>query len=161
MKPEQVTNDHCIVEYAPPFRGQVIDLIGKGLREQKVLPASDEPIDDYDLYHIPDIYKGRGRFWVYLKDNIVIGTVAILEMSPTTAQLKCMFVETAYHGQGIGQQLLDHALHFARCQQYHEMTLTTHPFMKRAHHFYERNGFRRVADSSNLYIYQFTLHVGT
>ena len=60
---------------------------------------------------------------------------------------------TAYHGQGIGQQLFDHALDFARSQQYEEMTLTTHPLMKRAHRFYERNGFRRVANQKHLYAY--------
>jgi GNAT superfamily N-acetyltransferase len=87
----------------------------------------------------------------------VIGTVAGQEMSASMAQLKCMFVESAYHGQGIGQQLFDHALDFVRAQQYNEMTLTTHPFMKRAHRFYERNGFRRIADENGLYAYQMHL----
>ena len=136
---------------------QVIDLIGQGLRQQKVLPAGDEPIEDEDLYHIPEIFRGRGRFWVYLKDDVVIGTVAVQEMSHRTAQLKCMFVATAYHGRGIGQQLFEHALDFARCQQYQAMTLTTHPLMKRAHRFYERNGFRRVANDRHLYAYHLDL----
>jgi GNAT superfamily N-acetyltransferase len=65
-----------------------------------------------------------------------------------------MFVLTAYHGQGIGQQLLDHALQFARSQHYTEIALTTHPLMKRAHRFYERNGFHRTIDAGSLYAYR-------
>jgi GNAT superfamily N-acetyltransferase len=152
-----MNNASPIVEYAPGYMDQVVAVIGRGLRQQKVLPEGDEPIEDEDLHHIPEIFAGRGRFWVCLKDDVVIGTVAVQEMSETTAQLKCMFVESAYHGQGIGQQLFDQALDFVRAQQYNEMTLTRHPFMKRAHRFYERNGFRRVADENGLYAYQMNL----
>ncbi len=139
-------SDNQIVEYEPQHMRQIIDVVGKVLRDQKVIPDSDEPVDDDDLYRIPEIYTRRSRFWVCLKSGTVIGTVAIREMNTTTARLNRMFVLTEYHGQGIGQLLLDHAITFARSQNYKEVILNTHPFMKRAHRFYERNGFRRVSE---------------
>ena len=142
-----------IVEFAPEHAGQVIALISRVLRDQKVLPESDEPIRDDDLYHIAENYREPGRFWVYLSGERVLGTVALLESTSSTAQLKCMFVATACHGQGIGQALLDRALDFARARQYSEMILSTHPLMQRAHRFYERNGFARAADIGENHAY--------
>ena len=146
--------DQAIVEYLPQYQWPVIHLIGRGLRDEQVIPESDEPIDDEDLYHIDQIYTSRSRFWVYLAGEQVIGTVAVLEMTPMTAQLKCMFVLAAHHGQGVGQRLLDHALAFARAYDYAEIALTTHPRMKRAHRFYERNGFQRTVTPGDLYAYR-------
>jgi hypothetical protein len=51
-----------IVEFATQYRAQVIDVIGKGLRQQKVLPEGDESIEDEDLYHIPEIFRGAVAF---------------------------------------------------------------------------------------------------
>ena len=145
-------NDNPIIEYA-----QIIDVIGRSLRDQMVVPDSDDPLEDDDLRHIAENYAGRGRFWVCLAGETVIGTVAIREVDASTAYLKCMFVVTARHGQGIGQQLLDHALQFARAQGYRVIVLDTHQHMQRAHRFYERNGFMRVADGNETYGYRMDL----
>lgn len=130
---------------------------GKSLRDQKVIPDSDAPIQDDDLYRISEIYTERSRFWVCLTGAQVIGTIAILEATLSTARLKCMFVATRYHGQGIGQRLLDRAMDFARSQGYTAIVLTTHPLMQRAHRFYERNGFMRTADDGEMHAYQIHL----
>lgn len=147
-------NDTQIVEYTDQYNRQVIELISRVLRDQKVIPEGDDVIDDDDLYHILDIYTGRSRFWICLSNDTVIGTVAIREMNDSTARLNRMFVVTSYHGQGVGQRLLAHALDFARAKHYHQIILNTHPLMQRAHRFYERNGFRRVAEESERYHYR-------
>lgn len=149
--------DYQIVEYTPQHMKQVIDVISRVLRDQQVIPDSDEPIDDEDLYRIPELYTGRSRFWICVSSGTIIGTVALREMSTTTATLSRMFVLTAYHGQGIGQLLFDHAIQFARSQSYKKIVLNTHLLMKRAHRFYERNGLKRVAEDSEKYHYELDL----
>lgn len=138
--------DYDIKEFKPEYEGQVIALISQVLKDQKVIPESAEPISDEDLYKIPEVYSGRGRFFLAVKDGKVVGTVAIREISGNTAKLNRMFVFTQHHGSGVGQSLLDHALDFARQQGFKEIVLNTHPLMKRAHHFYEKNGFQRVGE---------------
>lgn len=149
--------DFQIVEFQPKYQTMVIDLIGQVLRDQKVIPDSTEPIDDEDLHHIPRIYSGKGRFWVAIHKENVIGTVAIRDMGGNTAKLNRMFVETQFHGAGIGQILLDYALGFAREQGFGEIILNTHLLMKRAHRFYEKNGFQKVKKVSDKYYYRLIL----
>ena len=150
-------NDNPIIEYVPQYQSQIIDLIGRSLMEQKVIPDSTESFDDDDLRHIAENYAGRGRFWVCMAGDTVIGTVAVREQDETTACLKCMFVVTDRHGQGIGQRLLDHALQFARQNDYRVIVLDTHQHMQRAHRFYERNGFARIAEGNDTYSYRMNL----
>ncbi|MFH0749931.1 MAG: GNAT family N-acetyltransferase [Candidatus Gottesmanbacteria bacterium] len=154
---EEKRKDFQIVEFQPKYQTMVIDLISKVLRDQKVIPDSTEPIDDEDLHYIPRIYFGKGRFWVAVHKENVIGTVAIRDTGGNTAKLNRMFVETQFHGTGIGQTLLDYALGFAREQGFREIILNTHLLMKRAHRFYEKNGFQKVKKVSDTYHYQRSL----
>lgn len=148
-----------IVEFEPKYQGQVVNVVGKGLMELKVIPESAEPLQDEDLYQIPKVYKDRGRFWVAIEKDKVIGTVAIRDMGGGTAKLNRMFVLSNYHGKGIGQALLDHAVTFARNKCFKEIILNTHYLMERAHHFYEKNGFKRVRKEQDKYHYKMNLQV--
>jgi len=87
----------------------------------------------------------------------VIGTVAIRDMGGDTAKLNRMFVLSNYHGKDVGQTLLDHAIAFAKKQGYKEVILNTHLLMKRAHHFYEKNGFKKVKKEQDKYHYKMDL----
>lgn len=99
---------------------------------------------DADLDKIPEVYNGRGRFWVAKEDGKIIGTIAVKEVDQHTAKLKRMFVLPEFHGTGVGQALLDTAINFAKENTYKKITLNTSPKMHRAHHFYEKNGFTQI-----------------
>jgi len=146
-----------IVEFKPEYQSGVIDVIGKNLAVLKVVPTDSLPIDDEDLFHIPKVYSGRGRFWVALQDGKVIGTVAIRDMGGATAKLNRMFVTMDLHGKGIGQKLFDHAKNFAKKQGFAELILNTHFNMERAHHFYEKNGFIKTGSGEDKYFYRLEL----
>lgn len=90
----------------------------------------------------------------------MVGTAAIKEIDITTAKLKRMFVLTKYHGLGVGQALLDHAIKFARSNGYKEIVLNTHFVMKRAHRFYEKNGFIKTCEDEVKYSYKFIIDSG-
>jgi GNAT superfamily N-acetyltransferase len=143
-----------IETFRPEYTDQVIMLIDQSLKSLGVIPAGDVIIDDPDLRRIPDVYAGRGRFWVALEGDTVIGTVAVREVDGDTAKLNRMFVQSRCYGQRVGQQLLDCALDFAKAHGFREIVLNTHVRMERAHHFYEKNGFVRFAAEADKYHYQ-------
>jgi GNAT superfamily N-acetyltransferase len=143
-----------IVEFAPKYTNQVIKVIDKVLKEIGTLPESSDLIDDPDLRNIDQIYKDGGRFWVALVNNRVIGTVAIRDMGQSVVKLNRMFVLTEYHGTGLGQDLYNTAIQFAKRQGFKKIILNTHHTMKRAHSFYEKNGFIKVGEEEDKYHYE-------
>lgn len=130
-----------VTEYTDSYKDKVINLVGLCLVDQEVIAETDLPIDDDDLQNIPEVYKGKSRFWVALDGDKVVGTVGILDRGENTAKLRRMFVQKEYRGTGLGQKLLDTALTFAKEVGYAKIKLNTHVNMKRAHHFYEKNKF--------------------
>lgn len=138
-----------IFEYEDKYKEQIIELISECLVDQGVLPASCIPIDDDDLQHIPDIYSGRGKFWVAINENRVIGTIGVQEYKGDTAKLRRMFVQKEYRGTGLAKKLLDTALQFAKEIGYIKITLNTHINMKRAHSFYKKNNFSHIGNKND------------
>ena len=131
-----------IVEYNDLYKDQIVKLVGECLVDQGVIPANSLPLDDDDLQHIPELFKDKGKFWVALGEDKVVGTVGVRgTKEPTVAILRRMFVNKELRGTGLGQRLLETALQFARENGYKKITLNTYKTMKRAHHFYEKNKF--------------------
>jgi GNAT superfamily N-acetyltransferase len=146
-----------IIEFTKPYQEQVVMLITQVLKDQHVISKDVIAIDDEDLFRIPEIYSGRGRFWIAIENDTVVGTVAIREVDKNTAKLHRMFVLTQYHGKGVGPALLQHAIEFAKQQGYKEIILNTHHLMHRAHRFYEKNGFTRIGDTADKFSYKLLL----
>ena len=143
-----------IREYSEGYKKQIKDVIGKTLADISVIDRKSLPIDDKDLNNIKEIYSGKGRFWVALDNNNVIGTVAIRDMGNQTAKLNRMFVLVEYHGSGVGQKLFDYAINFAKKQGFTKMILHTHELMRRAHGFYKKNKFIRKGKEGDKYVYE-------
>ncbi len=146
-----------IETYRPIYEDQVVDLIDNSLKEMGVIKKGEEKIDDPDLRRISQVYSGRGCFWIAIDGNSVIGTVAIRDLGDGTAKLNRMFVKSDHHGKGVGQKLLDRALQHAKDEGFSEVILNTHVNMKRAHRFYEKNGFVRVGQDEEKYHYRLVL----
>ncbi len=142
-----------IIEFQSQYRDQVIKLIDSILKELDVIPNTETLIDDEDLFKISEIYSGKGKFWIALDDNEVVGTIAVRDLGSGKAKLNRMFVLESYRGSGLAQTLLDTALDHARLQRFTEIILNTHLFMKRAHRFYEKNGFNRISQELDKYNY--------
>ncbi len=149
--------DYKIVQFKPEYRDQVIKLIDQSLKWLKVIPESEEVIDDEDLFRIHEVYSGRGNFWVAVKNGEVVGTVGIRDMGGDQAKLNRMFVNSDFHGLGIGQKLIEVALDYAKAQEFKEVILNTHELMTRAHRFYEKNGFRQTGKEGDKFNYRLVL----
>ena len=153
-----------IIEFDVQYTDEVKNLLVTVLQSLDLLegPPLQRPVpsvtyDDSDLDRIAEIYTKRSRFWLAVKDNQVIGMAAIKEVDAAVALLRRMFVAPAYHGTGVGKQLLYTAFKFAETQGFQIINLDTHIEMKRAHAFYEKHGFRRTAADEQQRHYTLTL----
>jgi N-acetylglutamate synthase-like GNAT family acetyltransferase len=104
-----------------------------------------------DLKDIAGFYQqGDGNFWVALdsdaNDNVVVGTVGLLDIGNQQAALRKMFVAASHRGaaHGVARRLLDTLLAWCRARGVHEVYLGTTDKFLAAHRFYEKNGFHDV-----------------
>lgn len=134
-----------IKPYSSDYQAQVLTLIQTIQRDEFAIAVTlpDQP----DLLHISDVYQTKGgNFWVATMDNIVIGTIALLDIGYGHGALRKMFVHKDFRGRpmGCGQKLLDTLLVWAQQQAMTTIYLGTTDIFKAAHRFYEKNGFTEL-----------------
>jgi GNAT superfamily N-acetyltransferase len=86
---------------------------------------------------------GRDGFWVLVRDERVMGGVAIdgTKAHERGAHLRWFIVAEHWQGDGWGGQLLDRALAFCRSCGYPRVTLWTFAGLDSARRLYEKAGF--------------------
>ncbi len=102
--------------------------------------------------------EGTGYFHQRMRDERCLGLLALVEgeavgyllgyLKPAStlrpvpmAELESMYVRPAHRSQGIGQQLVDRFLAWAREQGAKRVSVTAYAANERALAFYRRNGF--------------------
>ena len=146
--------DYKIIPFEDKYTDQVKDLIGKLLVCTGTISPTDLPIDDEDLDTIRITYSGRGGFWLAIKDDQVVGTIGLKDMGENIVKLKRMFLVSDLHGRGLGEALLVHALNHAKDHGFTKIILNTNEHMTRAHHFYEKHGFKQTGKSGTQLHYE-------
>jgi putative acetyltransferase len=86
----------------------------------------------------------RGRLLIAKIGPQVVGCVALHDLGDGNCEMKRMFVDSAHHGEGIGQALGARIIKEARLIGYRLMRLDTGPLQKEALGLYTRFGFRKV-----------------
>jgi len=82
------------------------------------------------------------------KDGEVIGTLHLMFLPSISfqgglrAQVESVRVDKKFQNQGMGSQIMEHAIQIAKARGAHVMQLTTHNTRNDAHRFYERLGFK-------------------
>ncbi len=91
----------------------------------------------------------KERMWIAELDGARVGCAFVVKNKETTqvAQLRCLLVDPAARGHGVGKYLLDAALTFAREAGYDSMVLWTNDILLAARHLYETAGFSLVEES--------------
>ncbi len=84
----------------------------------------------------------RERCWILERAGWRLGCVFVVSHSKTVAQLRCLLLEPAARGQGMGRRLVREAIDFARSAGYRELMLWTHDGLHAARAIYEQAGFR-------------------
>jgi DNA-binding MarR family transcriptional regulator/GNAT superfamily N-acetyltransferase len=100
-----------------------------------------EIVADFVNKHDPE----RERCWIAERDGENVGSVMLVKDSKEVARIRMLLVEPKARGLGIGVQLVEEALRFARMAKYRKVTLWTHSVLTTARKIYERAGFRLVA----------------
>ena len=137
-----------IQTYSPQYQEQVINFILNIQQNEFHVPISLE--EQPGLLEIPAFYqKDKGNFWIAVEQDKVIGTMALVDLDNNQAALQKCFVRQDYRGKdiGVGQQLLNTLLDWAKSQSIREFYLGTTDVYKAAHRFYEKNGFREIPKS--------------
>ena len=133
---------HEIVLFEDRHAAGVLELIGSVFAEYRL---TFEPAGyDADLTRIRDVYIGSGgAFWVLLDGERVVGTVAVVPLSPAEVEIKRVYLDSALRGKGIGSRLVEHAIVWAVQRGHTRATLWSDIKFTRAHVMYERLGFVR------------------
>lgn len=132
-----------IKPYTAIYQQQVIDLIlGIQVDEFGInITLADQP----DLLKIEQIYQvNNGDFWLALDNDEVIGTIALLTIDEHNASIRKMFVNQAYRGSGVAQQLMETLLASAKSHQVQVIYLGTVSRLQSAIRFYEKHGFAHI-----------------
>lgn len=120
-------------------------LVGHGLIEQ-----ADEPqlVDPQGT-----IIEAGGQLYVAVEDGVVIGTCGIAPHGDGEFEIVKLAVAASAQGRGIGRQLVDACVTFARQHGARKITLLSSSLLGPALRLYERAGFRReTLPATNPYV---------
>jgi N-acetylglutamate synthase-like GNAT family acetyltransferase len=87
-------------------------------------------------------HGGRERCWIAESTGEFAGCVFLMEQSETVARLRCLLVEPKARGLGLGTQLVQECVDFARQAGYAKLVLWTNDVLHSARHIYQRAGFK-------------------
>lgn len=86
----------------------------------------------------------RNAFWVVTTEMRIIGMFGIESYNSDTTELRRMYLDSAYRGQGIAQRMLHEAESQARQLGFSEMILSTAEIQQAAVAFYRKSGYELV-----------------
>jgi DNA-binding MarR family transcriptional regulator/GNAT superfamily N-acetyltransferase len=87
----------------------------------------------------------RERCWIAEMNGENVGCVMLVEDSKKVARVRLLLVDPKARGLGLGAQLVDECVRFARQAGYSKITLWTHSVLTAARHVYEKAGFTLTA----------------
>ena len=92
---------------------------------------------------------GREQGWIAERDGEILGSVFVMLDDEETARLRVLYVEPQARGLGLGRQLVDLCIAFARQAGYRKLVLWTHEFQKSARRIYQAAGFALVSSETH------------
>ena len=131
--------DTTLVTYRPEFREAFERLNREWLEAHSLL----EPTDVEHLGH-PEVHilSSGGQIFFALQGGEVVGTCAAIRCSPSVFELAKLAVAPVAQGRGLGRQLSERVIRFARDAGASKIELTSHTDLAPAIRLYESLGFQ-------------------
>jgi putative acetyltransferase len=101
---------------------------------------------EQEMAQIEGIYSlPKGLFWVVQEGEKLVGCVGFKHLDATTAEVKRLYVQPAFRGHKLGEQLMQTLTQAARQLGYQRLVLDTVPQTVFAQSIYQRMGFTPIA----------------
>ena len=107
----------------------------------------DRTFDAYVAEPLANFIKtqsGRERLWIVEKDNRIVGSIAVVEATAASAQLRWLILHPDTRGAGVGSRLVQYAVDFAKECSYKSIFLWTVDFLDAAVALYRSFGFEKT-----------------
>jgi len=86
----------------------------------------------------------RERLWVVEMGDRIVGSIAVVEATAASAQLRWLILHPDTRGAGVGRRLVQYAVDFARGCNYDSIFLWTVDFLDAAVALYKSFGFEKT-----------------
>ncbi|KAL4907076.1 hypothetical protein BDW74DRAFT_176678 [Aspergillus multicolor] len=131
------------------------------VERHRELYAKEYNYNEYFVSLVSDITQNflahsdpvRERCWIAERDGQRLGTIMLVKdkdaESGKVAKLRCLLVEPAARGLGLGKDLVGQCTKFAREAGYDKIRLWTNSELVGARRLYEREGYRLVSKTDD------------
>lgn len=141
-----------IIEFAPQYRKQTIDL----LIDVAVVEYGFSEWKEELLTFKNEFFKeNRGNCWIAVEDGRVVGTISLRTIDDTSAEVKNLYILKEKRGTStVGQDLLNTLFNYAKQLGYTRLQLDARKEFERSIRFYERNGFYLIETTDTCFVYE-------